>query len=136
MEEIKKIVAIIYDIKNGEPYFLILHRVLRWKGWELLKGTIEDNEDTENTVAREIDEEISMKNYTIERKLGKSFDFLWGDDIVKVVDVFLVKGDMKEELNLSQEVIEHDNYKWVKKDKAIELLTFENLKELLRDLKI
>ena len=40
----EKVQAVVYDIRNNKPYFLILHRILRWQGWELLKETLEDGE--------------------------------------------------------------------------------------------
>src|SRR4030042_161044 len=63
--------AIIYDIKNGKPYFLILHRSLRWRGWEFLKETIEKGETSRQTLIRGIQEETGLKSFKIIKRLGE-----------------------------------------------------------------
>ena len=65
----KKVRAIIYDIKDNVPYFLILHRVLRWNGWEVLKETMELKETIEETLERGIREETGLHNFKISRSI-------------------------------------------------------------------
>ena len=44
--------------------------------------------------------------------------------------MYLVEADMNEEINLEQEIIEHDSFKWAKENEVIKLLSFENQKEV------
>ena len=135
MALIRKIGAMVYCVKEKKIYFLILHRVLRWKGWETLKGTIRKNESLEKSLRREIKEELNLKEYKIVKRLGKSISWRWGKNKVKIIDFFLVKTNISEKIDLEQKVIEHDRYKWVSKREALKLITHENVKEIFRGIK-
>ncbi len=129
---VKKVQAVIYDRKKGEPYFLILHRVLNWHGWELHKGTIEGNESFKQTLKREIIEETGLKNFKIIRPLGISFYFDKRKN--KMVEVFLVKTSMKQKISLSKNTKkEHDGYLWVDKKTALKKLTWPNARRIIRN---
>jgi len=131
---IKKVRAIIYDIKNGKLYFLILHRILRWKGWEFLKETIKKGETSLKAVKRGIREETQIKKFKIIQRLGKQEK--WQADGVNYViaDTFLVKADMRQKISLKQETIEHDKYQWVDKKTALKKLTWPKTKKILREI--
>jgi N utilization substance protein A len=136
-EETKKSYrAIIYDMKDEKPYFLILHRILRWNGWELLKETIEQGETPLKTIKRGIKEETRIKKFKIIKKLDKQEKWqVDGIDYV-IADTFLVRADMEQEISLEQKIIEHDEYKWVTKEEAIEKLTWPETKQLIQELEI
>ena len=132
----KKVQAVIYDIKYGKPYFLILHRVLHWKGWEFPKGTVKKGEDNIETIKREIKEETGLKNFKIVKNLNRKIKFMWGKKKVVIVDVFLVKADMSKKIHLNNKMIEHDAYLWASKKAALERLTYKKAKDILKELKI
>lgn len=130
----KKVRAIIYDIKDGQPYFLIFHRILRWKGWEFLKETIEKGENPRQTITRGVEEETGLKKFKIIKKLGKQEKWqVDGIDYV-IADTFLVRADMKQKISLKQEIIEHDKYKWVDKKTALKKLTWPKTRKILREI--
>jgi len=126
--------AIIYDIKDGKPYFLVLHRILRWKGWEFLKETIKKGETPLKAVKRGIREETQIKKFKIIKRLGKQEK--WQADGIDYViaDTFLVKTDMNEKISLKQEIIEHNGHEWLDKEAAIKKLTWLETKELIKNL--
>ncbi len=126
MKVVRKVMAILYDVRDGKPYYLILHRVLRWHGWELLKETIENGEDNLTAIKRGIKEETGLTDFTITGRLGHKFDWVWGGTRVIVEDVFIVRADMTKPISLKQKVIEHDAYLWTNKRTAMERLTYEN----------
>ncbi len=129
---VKKVQAVIYDTKKGEPYFLILHRVLNWHGWELHKGTIEYNESFKQTLKREIIEETGLKNFKITKPLGISFYFNKRKD--RIMEVFLVKASMKQKISFSKNPKrEHDGYLWVDKNTALKKLTWPNARKIIRN---
>lgn len=131
MKVIKKVMAVLYDLKDGVPYYLILHRQLRWRGWELLKETKEDHETHLETLKRGIKEETGLTDFKIRGNLGHSFEWMWGDFRVLIEEIFLVKADMTKTINLKQRVIEHDAYLWADKQTAISKLTYKNVQEAL-----
>ncbi|MEM4266658.1 MAG: NUDIX domain-containing protein [Candidatus Nanoarchaeia archaeon] len=131
----KKVQAVIYDIKKGVPYFLILHRVLHWRGWELHKGTIENNDSYKKTLRREIFEETGLKNVRIVKPLGISFYFNRRKS--KVVEVFLVKASMRQKINVSRNPDrEHDGYLWADRETALKKLTYSNAKKIISELRL
>lgn len=135
MAELQKtkhgIAAIIFAEKNGENYFLILHRVLHWKGWEFVKGHIDEGESEEQAVLREVEEETGLKKVEIFKKLAVKLEFEdMLNDVYRTNSVYLVKADINEKLNLIQDRVEHDQSLWVTDEEALDKLTFDDLKEV------
>jgi len=136
MRTIKKVQAIIYNLKGGKFYFLILHRVLHWKGWEFLKGTLKKGETLKQAMQREIKEETKSKNFKIIKSLHQKEKWEIGEKKYVIVDVFLVKADINEKLSLKQRKVEHDKYLWADKKTALKKLTWPKTKEFLRNISI
>lgn len=130
-KQLKKIRAVIYDIKDGQPYFLIFHRILRWKGWELMKETIKSKETNKQTLIRGIKEETKLKDFKIIKSLDKQEKWQALGNECFVVDTFLIKADMNQEISLGNE---HDSYQWVNKEEAIKKLTHNKSKDLIWNL--
>lgn len=131
---IKKVRAVIYDIKEGKAHFLILHRILRWSGWEILKETIEQGEALIEALERGIKEETQLKNFEIIHNLNKTEK--WQKDGIdyEIAATFLVKADADEKISLKQEINEHDGYEWVDKETAIERLTWPETKKTIKEI--
>jgi 8-oxo-dGTP pyrophosphatase MutT (NUDIX family) len=72
---IKKIGAVIYSKDKNKIYFLVLHRILRWNGYEILKGSIKKNESALQALKRELKEEIHIKKFKIIKKINKQIKF-------------------------------------------------------------
>ena len=134
--KVKKVRAIIYDIKNGEFYFLILHRILRWKGWEILKETLEKKETPLKALKRGIEEETKLKDFKIIKSLNGEEKWILGSINYSIIDTFLVRADMSQKISLKQEIVEHDKYEWVDRKIAVRKLTWPKTKELLEKLEI
>lgn len=132
----KKVRAIIYDTKNDKPYFLILHRTLRWEGWEILKETMESRESPEETLIRGIKEETGLKTFKVVRDLNKTEKWQAGGIDYEIASTFLVEADMNEKVSLKQEIVEHNGYEWVDRETAISKLTYPETKELIKRLDI
>lgn len=132
----KKVQGIIFDIKDGVPYFLIFHRILNWKGWEFLKETLEQGESLLECLKRGIKEETHVRNYKVIRKLNKKHFWMWNGERVEIAQVYLVRISMKQTINLKQKVIEHDKHKWVTKEEALKLLTHTNQRKILKSIRI
>lgn len=131
---IRKVQAIIYDLKNGVPYFLVFHRVLHWKGWEFLKETVEPGETRLGCLRRGILEETHLRHYRIERRLNKQSRWRWNERPVKIVQVYLIRAPMRQKINIRQKIIEHDRHRWVTKNEALRLLTHPSARQWLRSL--
>lgn len=127
--------AIIYDIKKGRPYFLILHRVLHWDGWEFPKETIKEGETPRETVTRGIKEETQLGDFKIIKKLNRQEKWQAGEINYVIADTFLVRVNMKQKISLKQEIIEHDDYQWVDKENALKKLTWPKTKEIFKRIK-
>ena len=132
--QVKKIRAIIYDIRNNKPYFLILHRILRWKGWEFLKETIEKGETPRQTLIRGVKEETGIKKFKIIK--GLNIQEKWQADGINYViaDSFLVRADMNNKISLKQEIVEHNKYQWADKKTALRKLTWPKTRKLFKNI--
>ena len=132
-DKILRVVTVLFK-KNatGKPLFLLLHRCLNWKGWELLKGQIEANESLEDAASREIFEETGLSKSRIVKQLKQKMTFF---DKVRgkpsEVFAFLVEALDDSPISFDNNPVrEHDNFEWVPADLVVKKLKFENTREL------
>ncbi len=126
----RKVQAVIYKREDGKRKFLILHRKLHWTGWEHLKETMKQGESYEDTIRRGMKEEIGVTKITIEKGEKVNIPMNKNEEIIYA---YLVEIGAKEEIDITKEK-EHDEYRWVEKEEALKLLTYENAKVLLNKL--
>jgi len=135
--------AIIFRKEAGNIYYLLLHYpAINRKGghWEFAKGHIEEGEDYEQTVRREVAEETGLKDIKIMpgfKEHIKYFfkqkkDFKTRQDkksawIFKLVTFFVAEAKTKD-VKISPE---HTGFVWLPFDEAVKKTTYKNSKELL-----
>ncbi|GEM_PF-323330 len=128
--QIKKgVTGVVFRFVNDKPIFLLLHRVLNWQGFEFPKGGVEFGEAHDKAVLREISEETGLKDAVIVCQLASGIEWLKKENKY-VYDGFLVQAFSKD-VSLHQEVMEHDDFKWVNAGEAKKLLTHKENKMLL-----
>ncbi|MCX8202309.1 MAG: NUDIX domain-containing protein [Candidatus Micrarchaeota archaeon] len=136
----KGISAVIFRMKGKEPEFLILHRIKRWTGWEMLKGGRIGREKPLNNLKRELREEIHAEESKIGAVIILPFklSFKTPPEYVKKYKYtamefqsFLVEYNGKVSIK-GNSVLEHDGYEWVSFEKAEKMLTHDSSKDLLR----
>jgi len=128
----KGVCAIIY--KNNK--FLIFHRIQNWRGWEFLKGGI-NNESEIVCLKRELREETGNNRFII-TKTPFRYKYKWKKSYIKDnkkftgadVRVFLTKfmGNKKVRVDNS----EHDKFKWVTEKQVFKYLTYDNQKRAFK----
>jgi bis(5'-nucleosidyl)-tetraphosphatase len=121
--------AIVFRRQNKEIKYLIIK--YGWGHWEFPRGGIEKGESLEETARREIEEETGIKNIEfIEgfKEWIKFFFKLKGDGIMKIATFFLAE-TKTEEIKLSHE---HEDHAWLKYEDALDKLTFDNSKKVLK----
>lgn len=115
--------------------FLILERnPSRYTGWGLVTGTMEDNEKPQETLVRELYEELSIRLdiASIPSPLQQTSYFCARKNITIVINWFYIHFPEQPHLTIQQE--EWLNYAWLNKDKAIKLLTWDSEKEIFQQL--
>ncbi|PIN85612.1 MAG: hypothetical protein COV47_01165 [Candidatus Diapherotrites archaeon CG11_big_fil_rev_8_21_14_0_20_37_9] len=126
------VTGVIFDIQGSKRYFLILHRVLNWNGWEFVKGGIDEGEEPLDAVLREIEEESGLTKVFVVSQLPRKVTWI-AKETKYTYTPFILKGDMNEPINLEQEVIEHDAHKWVLQEDVENYLTHEDNKKIFRE---
>ncbi len=126
----RKVIAVIYALEKEKKKYLVLHRKLRWSGWELMKETMESGESYEETLRRGIKEETGVTKINIEKE--KKVNILMNKD-AEIVYAYLVRVSATEKIDIAHEQ-EHDDYQWATKEEALKLLAYENTKKLLKEL--
>ena len=137
MRKPKNVLVFLYRYNNGIEYCLFYRS--RGRFYQGLSGGVEDLEELEDTVKREVYEETGivvkniMKLDTISSIPGINVNknFNYKNNIYVVYEYgFGVKID-NEDIKLSSE---HKEYKWVSYDEAIKLLKYDSNKTALFEL--
>lgn len=123
---------------DGEK-FLLLHRLLHWRGWEFPKGHIKEGEPVDAAMARELFEETGILKFEL---LGKIDEVNYFDNVRKRkshVQNFLVRVSSNNKITFEHQAIkngervaEHDDFKWCFPSEAVKLLKHKNMKQSMQ----
>ncbi len=120
--------VILFNIKK-EVKFLILKYPSGH--WDFVKGNIEEGEKEEETVKRELFEETGIDNLKIQEGFNQKVEYNYyikNKKVHKIVSYYLAE-TKQEEVKLS---FEHLDYKWSNYENLMNLITFDNSKDMLR----
>jgi 8-oxo-dGTP pyrophosphatase MutT (NUDIX family) len=139
--------AIIFTKESGKIFYLLLHYPgINRKGghWEFAKGHIEEGENYEQTVKREVAEETGLKDVKIMPGFKEHIKYFFRQYkknvvasekskkqtswIFKLVTFFIAEAGTKD-VKLSAE---HIGFAWLPFDEAIKKVTYKNSRELLK----
>lgn len=129
MPKIRSAGSVIYRIEKGKPNFLLLK--YGWGHWGFPKGKIENGESAKEAAIREIKEETGLISFRFVNGFKESIEYSYIRKMEtnhKEVVYFLAETE-KREVKTSYE---HSEHKWLRSDEAMNRLTFENDKEILR----
>ena len=133
MEEstIKKgVSAIIYDKRGSSHYFLVLHRVKGWVGWEFPKGGSLGGEIPEQSVIRLIKEQSGLRKFELKGMLSKKREWMKAN-LLHSYDVFLVESNMNVTVEIHDD--EHDNFLWATKERILDKLYWPDEKRYFEE---
>ncbi len=121
--------AIVFRREGEKEYYLLLH----YNGghWDFPKGNIEKGEKPEETAVREIQEETGITALRFLPDFREAITYFYkreGQTVFKQVIFFLAETKEKE-IKISWE---HQGFEWLDYRQALNRLTFENAKKLLR----
>jgi bis(5'-nucleosidyl)-tetraphosphatase len=122
--------VVLYKIAaSQEPEYLVLHYVPGH--WDFPKGKIEAGETLVQTALRETKEETGL-DATIDDAFQQKISYFFKDRSGQLVNkevIFFVGTTTGTDVTLSRE---HVGYQWLTLDAALNQLTFQNAKQLLR----
>lgn len=122
--------VLVYIFKRNPFQLLILRRTSDPKGvWQPVSGGVEGSENFIDTVKREVMEETSITKYLDIIDLDYSFDFyVPSSDRLMRDHCFGYHVENETEPTLSHE---HDLYKWVSYEEALDTLEYDENKIVL-----
>ncbi len=126
--------AIIFRKEGDITYYLLLsYPGLRHPKpyWDFPKGHIEEREELEDTVKREVEEETGLKEIEFIEGFKETFKYFFkiqDQNILKFVTFYLVQ-TQKKEVKISEE---HSGFQWLPFEEAVKQLSFKNAKEILK----
>jgi len=123
--------GVIFDDAQREKKVLLLKKMdfsaNRYR-WRLLKGGVKKGETNVEALQREIFEETGLQNVEIaERVHGYRYVF---KGVMHMVSCYLVRVDSKMPIKLQRSEV--SDYMWATKEKAIEMLYWNNEKDVIR----
>ena len=120
--------GLLWRGSGAERQLLIIHRQ-RYNDWSLPKGKLDEGESWEEAAVREVEEETGC-SATIGRLAGISAYMPQGQPKVVLFFHMSPKGKCKEiPMGSGMEV---DAFRWVTVPEALDILTYEVEKELLK----
>jgi ADP-ribose pyrophosphatase YjhB (NUDIX family) len=118
--------AIIYEKTDDALFFLLFRRASNWKGWESVKGKMNDGETPDDAIKRIVGERI--KRFTIQGPLERKRVFPVGDATHEYT-IYLVESFTNIPVNMKEEKKKHDNYIWLARKEALERLHWPEERE-------
>lgn len=139
------IAAIIFRRGKQGPEFLVMHRILRWRGWEVLKGGRRPGEGPRQALKRELREELdilprnarvlgTIPGCRIHFRIPARFKAQMGGFSHALYEPFyLVEILPSARPSLRKNRLkEHDRFKFVPPKEALRMLTYGNTRAALR----
>lgn len=130
----EKSAGVIIFRKDGNETFFLLLRAYSWGQWNFPKGNIESGENEKEAALREAREETGLNNFNIIEDFKEKIEYYYkkrGETVHKEVIYFLAETDEKD-IKLS---FEHKGYTWLNFEQALNLVSFDNSRELLKKAK-
>ncbi len=130
--------AVVFRTERGRRMYLLLH--YESKHWDFTKGNVEKGESDEQTARRECQEETGISDivfvpgfeerieYFYRRKRNEKVKESKWETIHKEV-VFLLAQTKTKDVTLSYE---HIGFEWLPYDEALQRLTYDNAKDILK----
>jgi 8-oxo-dGTP pyrophosphatase MutT (NUDIX family) len=122
--------AVIFYEEGKEREYLLLNYRSKTRHWDFPRGHVEINEDPIKAALREIKEETGLRVKII-KGFKESFFFHFkdkGEIVIKEAIYFLAKSKTKKVMLSS----EHNGYVWLPFKMALNLITFEEPREILK----
>ena len=120
-------------IYNSGKYLLLNYGKSRITAnrWGLTKGRIEGKETVIEAALREAYEETGIKDISVleEFKHKITYYFTRGPNRIKKTVIYLIGISSTDEVQISKE---HIGYQWATYEKALDMLTFENTRKVIR----
>jgi ADP-ribose pyrophosphatase YjhB (NUDIX family) len=130
----REVQAVIFDEADDARKVLILKKTdysSRRYRWRLLKGGLNGGESEPQGLQREILEETGLRNIRIlDRIYTYEYNF---KNTRHLVSTYIVKADSQETVRLQESEVA--DYMWTTKEKALQMLHWNNEKEALESLK-
>lgn len=125
--------GVVYKRGNGK-IFVVIYKPKDKNTWQLPKGWIDKGETRQEAAVREVKEESGVQGKIIKKIDTIKYFFNWqGEKILKTVTFYLMEyifGDTKDH------GWETDTAEWVEIDQAVERLTFDSEKEIVKKAKL
>jgi 8-oxo-dGTP pyrophosphatase MutT (NUDIX family) len=122
--------VIIFQIKNGEPYFLLLEYPTYWG---FIRGKIEKNESIEETIKREAQEEanLSVLNILNGFKDTQGWFYKLKGKLIRKFAIYHLAEINKEEAGKTRISFEHKSFKFLKLQDALKIMRIKNERIML-----
>lgn len=137
MPKYRKYIFAVIFLKGAKYEFLILHRKKNWKGWELLKGGLLEDEDETGALKREMREETGSRKFKIVARTRHMIKYKWTKGYRKDHHIFHgARGRLflvqTFDRNVKIDRSEHDGFKWADPNQTLKYLAYTNLKHAFK----
>lgn len=119
--------AVVFKKVNGELNILLLKHN-NGGHWGLPKGHVEEGETEQETAIREVYEETGIEVSTLYDQFRYKMEYSPMEGVVKEVIYFVAEAS---EYEIKIQVEEVEKCEWISYEEALEVVTYDNTKQLL-----
>ncbi|GAT18349.1 NUDIX family hydrolase [Secundilactobacillus silagincola] len=120
--------AVVYRVQNGQPEYLLLKSATS-DFWGFPKGHVEGKEKLDETAIREIREETQL-HVELDTNYHDELKYELPNGNHKEVHLFV--SEVPVDVRIKKQDVEISDYGWFNEDEAVDRLTYDNLKQLMK----
>lgn len=122
--------CVIFDKATHSKVLIVYEKGRNF--WGFPKGHIEEGETEIQTALREVKEEVGIDVKILDEKYRYETNYIIEDKQIDKTSIFFIAETLDDNYDTTNQEAEIEDSKWVSVEEALNILTFDNSKDVLK----